>query len=88
MKNTLETRLGLFVALIVIAAFFLMFIVGGFEKFERGVHLQALFKNALELKKGDRVKLAGVEVGRVEDISITNNAVLVAMKLRSKAQVK
>ena len=88
MKNTLETRLGLFVALIVIAAFFLMFIVGGFEKFERGVHLQALFKSALELKKGDRVKLAGVEVGRVEDISITNNAVLVAMKLRSKAQVK
>lgn len=88
MKNTLETRLGLFVALIVIAAFFLMFIVGGFEKFERGIHLQALFKNALELKKGDRVKLAGVEVGRVEDISITNNAVLVAMKLRSKALVK
>ena len=29
MKNTLETRLGLFVALIVLAAFFIMFIVGG-----------------------------------------------------------
>ena len=88
MKNSLETRLGLFVALIVIAAFFLMFIVGGFESFHRGVHLQAHFKNALELKKGDRVKLAGVEVGRVEDITVTNNTVVVAMKLRAKSGVK
>ena len=34
MKNSLETRLGLFVALVVIATFFIMFIVGGFDKFQ------------------------------------------------------
>jgi len=88
MKNTLETRLGLFVALIVLAAFFIMFIVGGFERFQRGVRIHALFKTAQELKLGDRVKLAGVEVGKVEAITLTNNTVKVTMKLRATAPVK
>jgi phospholipid/cholesterol/gamma-HCH transport system substrate-binding protein len=71
MKNTLETRLGLFVALIVIAAFFIMLIVGGFDRFQRGLHLRALFDTAQELKVGDPVKLVGVQIGRVEKIAIT-----------------
>jgi phospholipid/cholesterol/gamma-HCH transport system substrate-binding protein len=88
MKNSLETRLGLFVALIVIATFFIMFIVGGFENFQRGRHVSTEFKNAQELKLGDRVKLAGVEVGKVEAISLTNNRVRVTMKLHPDAPVK
>ena len=88
MKNTLETRLGLFVALIVIAAFFIMFIVGGFDRFQRGLHLQALFNTAQELKIGDRVKMAGVEIGKVEAITLTTNKVMVTMKLRANAGVK
>ncbi len=88
MKNTLETRLGLFVALIVIATFFIMFIVGGFERFQRGRQVSTEFKNAQELKLGDRVKLAGVEVGKVEEIILTNNRVRVTMKLKPDAPVK
>jgi phospholipid/cholesterol/gamma-HCH transport system substrate-binding protein len=88
MKNTLETRLGLFVALIVIATFFIMFIVGGFERFQRGRQVSTEFKNAQELKLGDRVKLAGVEVGKVEGIILTNNRVRVTMKLKPDAPVK
>jgi phospholipid/cholesterol/gamma-HCH transport system substrate-binding protein len=41
-----------------------------------------------DLKIGDRVKMAGVEVGRVQDIQLTNNKVLVMMKVRPNAQVK
>jgi phospholipid/cholesterol/gamma-HCH transport system substrate-binding protein len=88
MKNTLETRLGLFVALIVIAAFFIMFIVGGFDRFQHGLRLNALFNTAQELKIGDRVKMAGVEIGKVEAITLMTNKVMVTMKLRPQAGVK
>lgn len=90
MKNTLETRLGLFVALIVVAAFFITFIIGGLEKFQAGLRVDALFNSAQELKIGDRVKLAGVEVGKVEKIELDNKEkkVRVTMKLQANAPVK
>jgi phospholipid/cholesterol/gamma-HCH transport system substrate-binding protein len=88
MKNTLETRLGLFVALILLAAFFILVIVGGLEKFQRGLRVHALFKSAQELKVGDRVRMAGVEVGKVEDIQLSDDKVKVTMKLRATTPVK
>ncbi|MFO1487393.1 MAG: MlaD family protein [Verrucomicrobiota bacterium] len=88
MKNSLETRIGIFVALVVLAAVFILDIIGGPEKFTRGQRIYAQFKNAQDLKVGDRVKMAGVEVGRVEEIKLTNNLVLVGMKIRSEVEVK
>lgn len=88
MKNSLETRLGIFVALIVIAAVLIVETVGGIEKFKRGYRVHALFNTAQELKIGDRVKMAGVEVGRVEEISLTESKVKITMKLHAKAAVK
>ena len=88
MKNTLETRLGLFVALAVLAAAVIVEMVGGIDEFRRGKHVNALFENIQDLKVGDRVKMAGVEVGRVQDIQLTNNKVLVVMKVRPKVEVK
>jgi phospholipid/cholesterol/gamma-HCH transport system substrate-binding protein len=90
MKNSLETRLGIFVALAVIAAVLILEIVGGVERFQRGYELKVLFNSIQDLKEGDRVKMAGVEVGRVERIGLdeTNNKVLVTMKLRKNVQVR
>jgi phospholipid/cholesterol/gamma-HCH transport system substrate-binding protein len=88
MKNTLETRLGLFVALAVLAAAIVLERVGSLEWFERGTHVNALFASVQDLKVGDRVKMAGVEVGRVQSITLTNDRVLVAMKLHPTASVK
>lgn len=88
MKNTLETRLGLFVALVMLAAFFILVIVGGVEKFQRGLRVHALFKSAQELKVGDRVRMAGVEVGKVEAIELTDGKVKVTMKLRAKTPAR
>ena len=62
--------------------------VGSFETLQRGKHLNALFGNVQDLKIGDRVKMAGVEIGRVQNIQLTNNKVLVMMKLRPTAEVK
>jgi phospholipid/cholesterol/gamma-HCH transport system substrate-binding protein len=88
MKNTLETRIGLFVALAVLAAAIILERVGTFESFQRGKHVNALFADIQDLKVGDRVKMAGVEVGRVQDIQLTNNKVLVVMKVHTAAGVK
>jgi phospholipid/cholesterol/gamma-HCH transport system substrate-binding protein len=68
----LKTRLGLFVALVVFAAFLIINTVGGLDKFRRGLHVYALFNAAHELKKGDSVKMAGVEIGRVEEITLSH----------------
>src|SRR5258707_534132 len=90
MRNTLETRLGIFVALAVIAAVLILEIVGGVERFRRGYELKALFNSIQDLKEGDQVKMAGVEVGRVEKVTLdeTNNKVLVTMKLRKDIAVR
>jgi phospholipid/cholesterol/gamma-HCH transport system substrate-binding protein len=88
MKDSLETRIGLFVALAVLAAAIILERVGSLETFQRGKHVNALFSNVQDLKIGDRVKMAGVEIGRVQDIQLTNNRVLVMMKVHPTAQVK
>jgi len=88
MKNTLETRLGIFVALVVIAAVLILETLGGIDLFQRGYYVAALFDNVQDLKVGDRVKMAGVEIGRVHGIELTNNKVLVNMKLKEGAQVR
>lgn len=88
MKNSLETRLGIFAVLVVIAALLIMETLGGISFFQRGYRVSALFDTVQELKVGDSVKMAGVEVGRVEKIALENNKVRVTMKLNGGTVVK
>ena len=90
MKNSLETRLGIFVVLAMLAAVLIIETLGGMERFQRGYTLKALFNTVQDLKRGDRVKMAGVEVGRVEDISLQEeqNKVLVTFKMKSAVKVR
>jgi phospholipid/cholesterol/gamma-HCH transport system substrate-binding protein len=90
MRNTLETRLGIFVALAVIAAVLIVETLGGFEVVKSGKYLIAPIHNIQDLKKGDRVKMAGYDIGRVVDITLdtTNNRVNVLLKLNKDAAVK
>lgn len=88
MKNTLETRLGLFFALSVIAAFLLFELAGGGEFFRKGYTVNADFKNVHDLKAGDPVKMAGKQIGRVEDVDFYQNKVRATLKIESKYQVK
>jgi phospholipid/cholesterol/gamma-HCH transport system substrate-binding protein len=62
--------------------------LGGFAFLKRGYHLHALFKNVQELQPGDSVKMAGVQVGRVESVVLTNSSADVTMNLNRDAQVK
>ncbi|MFA6543949.1 MAG: MlaD family protein [Limisphaerales bacterium] len=89
MKNTsLETKLGMFVALVVIAAVVLLEMAGGTDFFKKGYRLHGLFNTAQELKVGDPVKMAGVPVGKVEKIGFDQGRVKVTMKVDKGAEVK
>jgi phospholipid/cholesterol/gamma-HCH transport system substrate-binding protein len=88
MKNTLETRLGIFFALALIAAILILELIGGSDFFKRGFTVRARFNSVLELKEGDAVKMAGVQIGRVESIALAENKVEVTMKLTRRDQVR
>ncbi len=88
MKNSLETRLGVFVVFVVIAAVVVVETLNGWQFYQHGYRVSALFETVQELKVGDSVKMAGVEVGRVEKIALENNRVRVTMKLNTGTIVK
>ncbi|MEI7732518.1 MAG: MlaD family protein [Verrucomicrobiota bacterium] len=86
MKNSLETRLGIFAALAVITAVVILEVIGSLN-FKGTYRLHALFHNAHELKLGDTVKMAGVPIGKVMDLKLTNNLVRVTMRLNKDVTV-
>lgn len=88
MKNSLETRLGLFFALVIVAAFVLFEMVGDGRYFSKGIPVRARFNTAGDLKKGDPVKLAGVDIGRVQAIRIADNKVEVVMTIDPTSGVR
>ena len=88
MKNTLETRLGVFFALALIVAVIILELIGAADFFTGGYRISASFKTAQELKRGDFVKMAGVEIGRVEGIELENGRAKVGLKIQSKFKIK
>jgi len=88
MKNSLETKLGIFVFLAVVAAWIIVETLGSADWFRHGYHITAQFSTVQDLKPGDRVKMAGVEIGRVEAIKLTDTKASVIMKLHDDAMVR
>ena len=88
MKNSLETRLGIFFALVFVAAFVLFEMVGGGRFFDSGIPIKARFNSAGDLTVGDPVTLAGVDVGRVQAIRIADGKVEVSMTVEPAAGVR
>jgi len=84
MRNTLETRLGLFITFAVIVGALILELIGGTSLLKRGMDLKARFNNVHELKEGDPVKMAGVQIGRVRRIGFTQNKVLVLMRITDR----
>lgn len=90
MKNSLETRLGLFFALACVAGFVLFEMAGAGTFFNRGREIRARFISVQDLRVGDPVKLAGVMIGRVNAIRLAPNEsrVEVFLKLDRDAVIK
>jgi phospholipid/cholesterol/gamma-HCH transport system substrate-binding protein len=88
MKNTLETRLGMFIALAMIAGFLILQLLGDLNFFKPAFHVHARFNSIQELKVGDPVKMAGVPIGKIEKIGLAENKVEVILRLNKDAPVK
>jgi phospholipid/cholesterol/gamma-HCH transport system substrate-binding protein len=70
-KARLEMGVGLFVLAGVACLIYLAVHLGKMEVFGSGYRLLADFDNIAGLKTGAAVEMAGVEVGRVEQIEVT-----------------
>ncbi len=66
-----ELKVGIFVLLAIALIVVLVFALQGWWTTGRGYEINILFPNASGLQPGAPVRLAGVEVGRVLDISLT-----------------
>ena len=88
MKNSLETRLGLFFAISLIVVFLLVEMVGNKSAFSKGVPMSAEFENIQELKPGDPVKMAGVEVGSIRDIRLAEGKVRVDLTVNPDIEIR
>lgn len=88
MRNTLETRLGIFFALALLAAVVILELAGTRMFFGQGITVRAQFDSIQELKEGDPVKMAGVEVGSIQKIQLADKKVEVVLNIERKAPVK
>ncbi|MDB6059896.1 MAG: Mammalian cell entry related domain protein [Verrucomicrobiales bacterium] len=88
MKESLETRIGVFVAFALVVILIILESVGGFAFFKQGYKLHAYFRNVQELKPGAEVRMAGVRVGNVQSIVLTNAEVLVTLNLNKELEKK
>ncbi|MEA3470718.1 MAG: MlaD family protein, partial [Thermodesulfobacteriota bacterium] len=77
-----EAKVGLFVLVALVILGYMSFRVGeyGFG-LKEGYVVKAVFNNASGLDKDASVVIAGVEVGRVESITLTNGKALVTMRI-------
>ncbi|MCX2932320.1 MCE family protein [Mycobacterium sp. CVI_P3] len=66
-------RLGVFLTVCLLGAFALLAVFAQF-RFADGQTYNAVFTNVTGLKEGDFVRVAGVEVGKVESIAINRNS--------------
>ena len=88
MKNTLETRLGIFFALALVVAVVILELVGAADFFRQGYRVHAMFENVQDLKSGDQVKMAGVEIGWVEGVELVGGRAKVTMKIQDRYEIK
>ncbi len=70
-QRSTDVKVGLFVALGILATFLSLFVIGQERKlWEKSVHLKARFSNVAGLKVGGQVRLSGISVGIVSKIEL------------------
>jgi len=82
-KGTIETSVGVFVLIGLICVGYLTIKLGKMELLSSQQYYPvfARFQDASGLKKGVQVEMAGVEIGKVEDISLDTERELATVKM-------
>jgi phospholipid/cholesterol/gamma-HCH transport system substrate-binding protein len=87
-RDRVEMLVGIFVLVGLAALAFLSIKLGKLEVIgNTGYNIQAEFSNIGGLKTGATVEIAGVEVGRVTDITLKDYQALVVMRMKSNVKI-
>ena len=88
-RYNLEVLVGIFVVAGLIALGYLSIKLGKLEVIgNKGYDVVAEFSNVGGLKAGSTVEIAGVEVGRVTDISLKDYQALVRIRMRQDVKIQ
>ncbi|MBI2354072.1 MAG: MCE family protein [Deltaproteobacteria bacterium] len=88
MSLTNEVKVGLFFVLSIVLLGLMLEVGNRWKLFDRGIPYTTFLASSTGLKPGDAVKLAGVDVGTIERISIVDSRVRVDFEVRPGTQVK
>jgi phospholipid/cholesterol/gamma-HCH transport system substrate-binding protein len=83
-----EVKVGLAVLLGAVLLTYMTFAVGGFRFREGGYRLFAVFDSTAGLDKKSPVRVAGVEVGRVDEISLVDSHAKVEFRIKPDVPLK
>lgn len=83
-----EKKVGFFFLLALISLGFIIELVEDWRPFEKQIPYKALFQSAVGIKVGDPVRLAGVEVGKVEGVSLQDHKVLIDFYVLDGTQIR
>jgi phospholipid/cholesterol/gamma-HCH transport system substrate-binding protein len=89
MKNSIatETKVGIFVIMGILVLAYFTIRVGKISLREEGYQVQTYVDSAAGLDKNSPVRIAGVEVGKVESISLADGKAKVIMRLPYKVKI-
>lgn len=88
MAISTEKKVGLFFTLGLLILGILLELGGEWAPFEKRLHYTTFLSSTVGLKVGDSVRLAGVDVGKIKEISLEGNRVKVAFYVREGTQIK
>jgi phospholipid/cholesterol/gamma-HCH transport system substrate-binding protein len=88
-KLSAEAKVGLLVIVGSIALLFMTFIVGKYQFGEtRGYTLSALFDSVAGLDEKSAVRMAGVKIGTVERVELSDSRAKIIMRVNPEIQIK
>ena len=81
-----ETKLGLFVLAGIVSLALTVMLLGDFQ-FQRRYHLNVLFNDIAGLPSRAKVKIAGVEVGAVNEITLKGNKAKISIWIKKEVKI-
>lgn len=88
MELSIEKRVGIFFLLTLVTLGVMIELVEDWDPFERRLNYATYFNAAVGIRVGDPVRMAGVDVGKVQDIRIDRNRVRMDFYVVEGAPVK
>lgn len=88
MAVTTEQKVGIFFLVALVTLGFMIELVEDWKPFEDQIPYQTYFTSAVGIKVGDPVRIAGVEVGKVEAITIEDSQVRIDFFVVNGTQVR